>query len=61
MEYKLLGENALKDAYQGADSSVTYAIVRPGGLMDGKPVGPGHIELNQGDSISGEVNRAGKL
>ena len=58
MEYKLLGENALKDVYKNADSSVTYAILRPGGLSDGKPVGSGHIEFNQGDSISGEVNRS---
>jgi uncharacterized protein YbjT (DUF2867 family) len=58
MEFKLLGEQALKEAYATADSSVSYAIIRPGGLLDGKAVGAGRIELNQGDTISGEVNRA---
>jgi uncharacterized protein YbjT (DUF2867 family) len=58
MEYKLKGELALKAAYSSADPSVSYAIIRPGGLLDDKAVGAGGITLNQGDSISGEVNRA---
>jgi hypothetical protein len=57
-EYKLQGEQALKEAYSAADPSLSYVIVRPGGLADGAAAGPGRIELNQGDAISGEVNRA---
>jgi NAD(P)H-binding len=57
MEYKLKGELGLKAAYANADPSVSYVIIRPGGLLDSVAVGPGHVELNQGDSISGEVNR----
>ena len=29
-----------------------------GGLLDGEPIGPNKIELNQGDTISGEVSRS---
>ena len=59
MNYKLQGENALRAIYKAADNkSLTYAIVRPGGLTDGSGVGPGKIELNQGDTISGEIARA---
>ena len=58
MDYKLRGELGLKEVYAKADPSVSsYVIIRPGGLLDSVAVGPGHIELNQGDSISGEVNR----
>lgn len=58
MENKFKGEQALKAAYANAgDDSLSYVIVRPGGLLDGKGVGPKGIELNQGDTISGEVNR----
>lgn len=59
MEFKLKGENALKSTYAASgDSSLSYAIIRPGGLADGTALGPAKIELNQGDTISGEVNRA---
>eukprot|EP01041_Mallomonas_annulata_P011435 gene11435-23920_t len=59
MEYKLQGENALRDVYKNAaNPSLSYAIVRPGGLADGKPSGAAKIELNQGDTISGEINRS---
>lgn len=57
MDYKLRGEIGLKEVYAKADPSLSYVIIRPGGLLDSVAVGPGHIELNQGDSISGEVNR----
>ena len=57
MEYKVKGEIGLKEAYANSDSSVSYVIIRPGGLLDSVAVGPGHIELNQGDSVAGEVNR----
>lgn len=61
MDYKLKGENALRALYateEAVANKLSYCIVRPGGLLDGSPAGPGDIELNQGDTISGEVNRA---
>lgn len=83
MEYKIMGEKALFDAYNNAgDKSLGeqaiqqvwhsidcigqyhhvsvsgYAIVRPGGLKDGKPIGAASLTLNQGDTIVGEVNRS---
>ena len=57
MDYKLRGEMGLKEVYAKADPSLSYVIIRPGGLLDIAAIGPGHIELNQGDSISGEVGR----
>jgi hypothetical protein len=59
MEYKLLGEKALFDVYKAAgDPNLSYAIIRPGGLLDGQAIGAANIELNQGDTIVGEINRA---
>ena len=60
MNYKLQGEDALRSTYEEANlgSSCSYAIIRPGGLLDGTASGAAGIELNQGDTISGEVNRA---
>jgi hypothetical protein len=57
MEYKLKGENALKSAYANSGSDLSYVIIRPGGLSDAPAAGPSNIELNQGDTISGEVSR----
>jgi nucleoside-diphosphate-sugar epimerase len=57
MDYKLKGENALRNVYSCAEKS-GFVIIRPGGLMDNFASGVGSIELNQGDTISGEVNRA---
>lgn len=56
MEYKLKGELALIDVYKNTDAS-SYAIIRPGGLMDNKAEGVSNIVLNQGDTIAGEINR----
>eukprot|EP00597_Dinobryon_sp_UTEXLB2267_P004033 CAMPEP_0170076872 /NCGR_PEP_ID=MMETSP0019_2-20121128/13804_1 /TAXON_ID=98059 /ORGANISM="Dinobryon sp., Strain UTEXLB2267" /LENGTH=332 /DNA_ID=CAMNT_0010288865 /DNA_START=123 /DNA_END=1121 /DNA_ORIENTATION=+ len=60
MGYKLQGENALRAVYaaNAANTDLSYVIIRPGGLLDGIAAGPAMIELNQGDTISGEVNRA---
>ena len=61
MGYKLQGEQALREVYADSNSAakgLSYAIIRPGGLLDGAAAGAGKIELNQGDTISGEVNRA---
>jgi nucleoside-diphosphate-sugar epimerase len=59
MNYKLDGENAVRDVY--ANSGLSYAIIRPGGLV-GQEVDSGKgvaaVELNQGDTIAGEINRA---
>lgn len=58
MDYKLKGEQALRAAYSNSgDDSLSYIIIRPGGLQEGKGVGPKGVELNQGDTISGEVTR----
>ena len=58
MEYKELGERAVMELYGNAASSLSsYTIIRPGVLFDGKGVGPTRLEINQGDTISGEINR----
>jgi len=58
MGYKLLGEDSLRRAYASAEDGVGYAIIRPGGLLDrDQAVGAGLVELNQGDTISGEISR----
>ena len=59
MNFKLQGEKALQETYEAAkNDKLGYVIIRPGGLMDSNAVGAGQIELNQGDTISGEINRA---
>jgi len=58
MGYKIKGEDGLRAAYSAGNDKLSYAIVRPGGLMDGDAVGVKAVELNQGDTIAGEVNRA---
>jgi uncharacterized protein YbjT (DUF2867 family) len=59
MDFKIRGENSLRDLYvSSADDKLSYVIIRPGGLLDGAAVGASKVTLNQGDSISGEVNRA---
>ena len=59
MGFKIQGEDALRAAYAGEGAKgLSYAIIRPGGLVDGPSVGPSKIELNQGDTIAGEINRS---
>jgi uncharacterized protein YbjT (DUF2867 family) len=59
MQYKIMGEDALRAAYATEEAKgLSYAIIRPGGLVDGPAVGPSKIELNQGDTIAGEINRS---
>jgi nucleoside-diphosphate-sugar epimerase len=60
MEYKVRGEQALQAIYNQAPNAqdVSYEIIRPGGLLDGPRVGPSKVELNQGDTILYEINRA---
>ena len=43
-----IGELALQSVYENAPDSLSYAIIRPGGLVDGSPAGPAEIILNQG-------------
>jgi hypothetical protein len=58
MENKLLGEEAVINAYNNINTkNLSYIIIRPGILFDAKGVGSNNIELNQGDTISGEINR----
>ena len=57
MEFKSMGEKAVMKLYEQADKSLSYTIIRPGVLFDGKGVGPIGLEINQGDTISGEINR----
>ena len=59
MDEKRKGEDALKEIYAAAnDPSLSYVIIRPGGLMDGAAAGPAGVQLNQGDTWSGEINRS---
>lgn len=58
MEYKAKGEESVRRIYGEAnDPTLSYIIVRPGGLTDGSAIGARGIELNQGDTIIGEVHR----
>merc|ERR1719231_40052 len=58
MGKKLQGENSLKKIYEeSGDSALSYAIIRPGGLTDTAKVGASKIELNQKDTIIGEISR----
>ncbi len=56
MGFKLKGEDAVREVYAGTD--LGYSIIRPGGLLSNAALGAGKIELNQRDTIAGEVNRA---
>lgn len=56
MEYKLQGEDALRAVY-ASDPSLSYTIIRPGGLQDGDALGVSKLEINQGDAVAGEIRR----
>jgi len=58
MDYKLKGENSLKAEYASAGNDISYVVIRPGGLGDGKARGPAELAVNQGDAVSGEISRA---
>lgn len=58
MEYKLQGEDAVRELYRDPSATdLSYVIVRPGGLTDGKADGPSKITINQGDTLIGDINR----
>mmetsp|Transcript_100312 Transcript_100312/g.259418 ORF Transcript_100312/g.259418 Transcript_100312/m.259418 type:complete len:353 (+) Transcript_100312:45-1103(+) len=56
MDAKARGEEGAKAAVRGTQTK--YAIVRPGGLEDSAALGPGAMEINQGDAVGGLVSRA---
>mmetsp|Transcript_17426 Transcript_17426/g.32659 ORF Transcript_17426/g.32659 Transcript_17426/m.32659 type:complete len:425 (-) Transcript_17426:127-1401(-) len=62
MEAKVRGEDGARELYRedGARrKGLGYTIVRPGGLTsDPIPLGPSHLEVNQGDDKSGRLSRA---
>jgi uncharacterized protein YbjT (DUF2867 family) len=60
MEAKIEGEDAVRDIYRDprlVESGIGYTVIRPGGLNNDDPVGPGGLELNQGDTKSGRLSR----
>jgi uncharacterized protein YbjT (DUF2867 family) len=62
MDEKLIGEEGVRAAYKtSGSSSLSYAIVRPGGLEEPKKnvvLGPRTLEISQGDAIAGIISRA---
>mmetsp|Transcript_23138 Transcript_23138/g.50148 ORF Transcript_23138/g.50148 Transcript_23138/m.50148 type:complete len:375 (-) Transcript_23138:36-1160(-) len=62
MEEKIRGEDAVRKLYadynKSNDTSLTYTVIRPGGLTLDPPRGVGALELNQGDTKSGRIARA---
>ena len=61
MDAKLAGEDAVRKLYAApglAEKNVGYTVVRPGGLLRDPGLGVSAVELNQGDTKSGRINRA---
>ena len=63
MDAKVAGEEAVRALYRRASGgasrgSCSYTVVRPSGLLDGPPKGPGALAVNQGDEAAGFINRA---
>jgi NAD(P)H-binding len=64
MEYKLAGEDAVRNLYEESTSGklnrevvASYVIVRPGGLRDGPATGAANMHVSQGDVFTSEVSR----
>jgi hypothetical protein len=65
MEEKIKGEDTIREMYanlnndkdDNSKSSLTYTIIRPGGLTEDPIRGVSEIELNQGDMKSGRISR----
>lgn len=58
MKAKIEGEDAIRGMYARAPAAAgAYTVVRPGGLTTGEALGPGALELNQGDDKSGRISR----
>ena len=61
MDAKIAGEDAVRKLYAApglAEKNVGYTVVRPGGLLRDPGLGVSAVELNQGDTKSGRINRA---
>ena len=61
MDAKIAGEDAVRRLYAApglAEKNVGYTVVRPGGLLHDPGMGVSAVELNQGDTKSGRINRA---
>lgn len=56
MDAKASSEEAIKRVLQ--NTATKFCILRPGGLEDSPPLGPGVMELNQGDVVGGLVSRS---
>ena len=64
MEEKIKGEDTVRAMYANLKTgdakgkeSLTYTIIRPGGLTEDPVRGVSEIELNQGDTKSGRISR----
>ena len=61
MDAKIAGEDAVRKLYAAPElieKNIGYTVVRPGGLLRDPGLGVGAVELNQGDTKSGRINRA---
>ena len=61
MDAKIAGEDAVRRLYAApglAEKNIGYTVVRPGGLLRDPGLGVSAVELNQGDTKSGRINRA---
>jgi len=56
MDAKRSGEEKTKQIFRNS-KNCKYVIIRPGVLMNSKTIGPGGLELNQGDTIGGGISR----
>eukprot|EP00957_Ditylum_brightwellii_P170702 12993332-Ditylum_brightwellii.AAC.1 len=60
-EEKIQGEDAVRNLYKSLSSessSLSYTVVRPGGLILDPPRGVAAFELNQGDTNSCHISRS---
>jgi NAD(P)H-binding len=55
MEYKLSGEDAVRVGLSSADCG--YTIIRPCALTEKPPVGMSSLQIEQGDSMTGQISR----
>ena len=60
MDAKIAGEDAVRKLYAapGLAEKHRISVVRPGGLLRDPGMGVSAVELNQGDTKSGRINRA---
>ena len=61
MDAKIAGEDAVRKLYAAPElieKNIGYTVVRPGGLLRDPGMGVSAVELNQGDTKSGRINRA---